>query len=148
MVSLDSPLLSLGALFLAGNSSEGMQFTGGETGRGLVAGGFAAASSDAAVNEVRNALGVEADALSDELAQALLGAGLSRWGGPIPQNKAMARAIHYDVAAQAVEGAGFALGDLLSGNGNGNGNNTQARQVDQQIHRQVTGNGSANTTRY
>lgn len=125
MPNLDSPVLTLGALFVAGNSSQGRNLTGGESGVGLLSGGFAAASSDAAVNEIRSSLGIDASSLSDELAQALLGAGVS-WAGrtfdgvPTRITNPMARGIHYDVASQAFEEAGFTLGEFLN-NGTSNG---------------------------
>lgn len=121
MPSLDSPLITLGALFLAGQDSRGRQFTGGESGKGVVAGGFAAGSSQFVVDEVRNRAGLDSTAVSDELAQALLGAGLSRYGGMVPQNKAMARGIMYSAAEQSFTRAGYTLGDLVGGSIGGNG---------------------------
>lgn len=119
MVNLDSPILTLGALFMAGNSSEGRNFTGGETGKGLIAGGFASSSAQTVVDGARKMAGLEESAVSDELAQALLGAGLSRFGGPIPQNNAMARGIHYNVAHEAFTKAGWTLGEMMNGGGGG-----------------------------
>lgn len=122
MVNLESPVLTLGALFLAGNSDKGRQFTGGERGTGLLAGGFASASANTAVDEIRNAAGIDASSLSDELAQALLGAGVS-WAGrsfdgiPTRITNPMARGIHYNVAHQAFEEAGFTLGEFMSNGG-------------------------------
>lgn len=113
MPSLDSPLLTLGALFLVGQDSRGRQFTGGESGKGLLAAGFAGGSAEWAANEARSALNLQEDAVSDELAQALLGAGISRFGGMVPQNKAMARGIMYNSAIQAMQGAGVTAEDLL-----------------------------------
>lgn len=133
MVNFDSPILALGALFLAGQDQRGRRFTGGETGKGYLAGGFAGSSAEFAVNKLRNTAGVSESALSDELAQALLGAGVSRFGGMIPQNKAMARGIHYNVATQSFQDAGLSLGSLMNGDStttsSTSGSTTQARNV-------------------
>lgn len=114
MVSLEDTdaILPLGALFLAGNSQEGRQFTGGEGGKQYLAGGFANASADWAVDEIRNAAGLDSSQVPDALAQAVLGMGLSKWGDPIPQNNAMARGIHYGVATESFENMGLTLGNL------------------------------------
>lgn len=112
-------MLTLGALFLAGQDSRGRKFTGGESGKGILAGGFAAGSAQYVVDEVRSRSGFDSDALTDELAQALLGAGISRYGGMIPQNKAMARGIHYSVAEQAFTEGGYTLGELVGDIGGG-----------------------------
>lgn len=127
MPSFDSPLLTLGALFVAGQDSRGRQFTGGESGKGLLAGGFAAGSAQFVVDEARSAAGLEEDAISDELAQALLGAGVARFGGPVPQNNAMARGIMYSVAEQGFTKGGFTLGEMIGDIGGGNGNASVAR---------------------
>lgn len=119
MVSLESPLLTLGALYLAGQDERGRQFTGGESGRGLLAGGFAASSSNYLVDQARSLTGLQSDALTDELAQALIGAGISRFGDPIPMNNAMARGIHYNVADDAFTKAGITLGDIAGDVTNG-----------------------------
>ena len=129
MVSLESPLLTLGALYLAGQDDRGRRFTGGESGKGLLAGGFAAGSSQFVVDEVRSMAGLDSSALSDELAQALLGAGIARFGGPIPQSNAMARGIHYNVAEQAFTQAGVTLGDFLNGGSGGSTSQTRTRSV-------------------
>lgn len=113
MPSLDSPLITLGALFLAGQDSRGRPFMGGESGKGYLAGGFAGASADWASDQVRSAAGVDQTQVSDELLQALIGAGVSRFGDPIPQNNAMARGILYNVSASAFGRAGLAAGDLV-----------------------------------
>lgn len=114
MVNLDSPLLTLGALFVAGQDSRGRKFTGGESGKGLIAGGFGGASADWAGSQLQNLTGGNS-ALTDELAQALAGAAISRFGDPIPQNNAIARGIHYNVAAQAATQAGLEAGSLFGG---------------------------------
>lgn len=119
MPSLDSPLLTLGALFIAGQDSRGRQFTGGESGKGILAGGFAAGSAQYVVDTARDQAGLDSDSLSDELARALVGAGISRFGGPIPQNNAMARGIMYDVAKSGFTDAGFTVGDLVGDTFNG-----------------------------
>lgn len=145
MVDLDSPVLTLGALFLAGNSADGRDLTGGEGGVGLLAGGFSSASAQTAVTEIRNAAGIDSSSLSDELAQALLGAGVSLAGRrldgiPTRITNPMARGIHYNVAHQAFEEAGFTLAEFMDDNGNGNGSSTQAvtstrsRSTSQGIH--------------
>lgn len=123
MVNLEDTdaILPLGALFLAGNSSTGRQFTGGEGGKQYLAGGFAASSSSWAVDQIRNAAGLDSEQVPDALAQALVGAGLSRWGGMIPQNKAMARGIHYNVASNSFNQMGLTLGDMVGDVGGGNG---------------------------
>ena len=125
MVNLDSPMLALGALFLAGQDDRGRQFTGGESGKGILAGGFASSSAQFAVDELRNLAGLDSSAVSDELAQALVGAGISRFGDPIPQNNAMARGIMYSVADQSFTQAGWTLGefagDITNGGGGGSG---------------------------
>lgn len=143
MVDLESPVLTLGALFLAGNSAQVREFTGGESGVGLLAGGLAMASSDAAVTEFRNRLGIQPTSLSDELAQALIGAGVS-WTGrrfdgvPTRFTNPMARGIMYDVASQGFEEAGFTLGEFLSNGGGGtqavHRNQMQSSPSTQAIH--------------
>ena len=107
------PVLPLGALFLAGSSQRGRQFTGGEGGKQFVAGGFAAGSAEFVANEALSMAGI--DNVPDELAQAGLAAVLSKYGNAIPQNKAMARGIHYNVATQALQDLGVTAGDLMDG---------------------------------
>lgn len=129
MPSLDSPIVTLGALFLAGNSAP--EFTGGETGRGLVAGGFGGASAEWLGTQVNNLAGGNLP-VSTHLGQALAGAAISRWGDPIPQNNAIARGIHYNTATQMAQELGLSAGDLFGdfmGGGSGGssgGSNTSA----------------------
>lgn len=127
MVNLEDTdaILPLGALFLAGNSQKGRQFTGGEGGKQYLAGGFAASSSDWAINQLRNAAGLDSSQVPDALAQALLGMGISKWGGMIPQNNAMARGIHYNVASESFSQMGLTAGDL-AGDVSTSGANTSA----------------------
>lgn len=129
------PLLPLGGLFLMG-SREGSNnpdlvdrvttrnATGGETGLGYLAGGFAAGSSEWAAQQLRQAAGLDSNTVPDELAQALVGVGVSNMN-MIPRNKAMARGIHYNVATQAFQDLGVTLGDFAGdvdlGNGGSNG---------------------------
>lgn len=121
MVSLDSPLITLGALFIAGQDSRGRQFTGSESGKGLIAGGFAAGSAQYVVDKAREQTGFDSSAVSDELAQALVGAAVSRYGGMIPQNKAMGRGIMYSVSEQAFTKGGYTLGGLVNEMNDGDG---------------------------
>lgn len=102
MPSLDNPLITLGALAVAGSSRRGRQFTGGESAMGLLAGGWANASAPWFGTQLRQLTGqTGTDAtLTDPLAQAIVGAGLS-WADMVPANKALARGIHYNVAANA-----------------------------------------------
>lgn len=133
MVNLNDagPVIPLAGLFLAGNSSTGRQFTGGEGGKQYLAGGFAGASSQWAVDQLRSTAGLDSSTVPDELGQAVLGAALSRYGGMVPQNKAMARGIHYHVATQAMNDLGVTAGDLFGdftgGNGGNGGTNNQVR---------------------
>lgn len=131
MPSLDSPALTLGALYLVGQEERGREFTGGESGRGLLAAGFAGSSSEYAANQIRNAVGVDSTSVSDELMQALVGAGISRFGDPIPMNNAMARGIHTNVAIQAFQDAGLSLGNIAGGDllGGDGGGSQSVRQV-------------------
>lgn len=141
MPSFDTPIITLGGLFLAGNRAP--EYTGGETGMNLVAGGFASASADWAVNQTRSTLNIEESTVSDELAQAILGAGMSRFGEPIPRNNAMSRAILYDVAQQGVAEAGFAMGDLMGDGGffnGGNGDNGSNGSSTQPVRRSPSRN--------
>lgn len=148
-MDLDSPLVTLGALFIAGNSSSGREYTGGETGKGLLAGGFAGASAEWAGDQLQGQIG--SDTMTDELAQAVVGAGLSKWGDPIPQNNAMSRGILYNVAAQGVQGAGLAAQDLAGDvnlGGGGGGGDTSGAMVDQPANVQQNGAGGQRGTVY
>jgi hypothetical protein len=111
-LSLDSPLVTLGALFMVGQNDRGRQFTGGETGKGLIAGGFGGASAEYLGQQVSDLAGGQLP-VSDALGQAMAGAAISRFGDPIPQNNAIARGIHYNVATQMVQETGLGLGDML-----------------------------------
>lgn len=136
-MALDSPIVTLGALAVAGNSSRGRQFTGGESGKGLLAGGFAASSSEYVADQARSMAGIDTTSVSDELMQALLGAGVSRFGDPIPMNNAMARGIHYNVATQAFQDAGLSLGNLVGDVTDGGGSNGGTSGV-QKMHKMNT----------
>lgn len=114
MVSVDSPAVPAAALALAGTQGRGRRFTGGESAKGLVAAGFAGASADFVVNEALSATGM-GDTVSSTLGQAILGAGLSKFGGPIPANAAMARGIHYNVMQSAFNDLQADLGSLMNG---------------------------------
>ena len=128
-LSLDSPLVTLGALYFAGNrgvrgSGPLSGISGGESGKGLIAGGFGGASAEWAGDQVT---GLAGDSLpvSDVLGQAIAGAALSKFGGMIPQNKAMARGIHYNAATQAMQEIGLSAGDLI-GDVTGGGGSTSS----------------------
>ena len=113
---LDSPLIPLGAVFLAGQRSRGIasrQDTGGESGVNLLVGGWAGESSGYATNEIMNAVGLSGT-VSPLLGQALLGAGVSR-AGFIPKNRPMARGIMYNVVGSGASELGFDLGSLMGG---------------------------------
>lgn len=127
MVSLDSasgvPLLA--GMFLAGNHNKrgfsGRDLTAGLTGKQVLAGGFGAASSEWAGNQLQNKTGM---GLTSELSQALVGAGLSAAGRrsdalPSSVTNPMAAGIMYNVASQAFSQAGLAAGDLAGGLGGG-----------------------------
>lgn len=124
-LSLDSPLVTLGALFVVGQNDRGRQFTGGETGKGLIAGGFGGASAEYLGDQISDLAGGDLP-LNDALGQAVAGAAISRFGDPIPQNNAIARGIHYNVATQMVQETGLGLGDLVGDvtNGGSNGGST------------------------
>jgi hypothetical protein len=130
MVSLDSPVLTLGGLFIAGNQAMRANsgdlsagISGGESGRGLLAGGFGASSAEYSAQKLRDVAGLQEDALSDELAQALVGAGVGKIGRMqnSPMLNAAARGIHYNAAAQAFQEVGLTLGQVAGGNGGSNG---------------------------
>lgn len=131
MVNLESPLLTLGALWFVGNDERGRQFTGGATGNSLLWGGFGGASAEFLGQQLQNATG-GGGALNDELAQALAGAGISRFGDvlPVVNHNAVARGIMYNVATQSAQDAGVSLDNLLGGtgltNGGSNGGTQQA----------------------
>lgn len=141
MPSFDGPILTLGGLFVAGNRMP--EFTGGESGMNILAAGFAGSSADFLVDEARSTLGIDTSTVSDELAQALIGAGISRYGDPIPRNNAMARGIHYDVAMQAIDEAGFSLDQLVGGSlfngGSSGGSATAPVQPEQSVHQNMGG---------
>lgn len=131
MPNLDDmgPVLPLGGLFVLGNQGGSgvmsRQSTGGENGTNFLAGGFAAGSAEYVVNQARDAAGLDSSTVPDELGQALLGVGISH-ADMVPRNKAMSRAIHYNVATQAFQDLGVTLGDLagdvnLGDGGNGSG---------------------------
>lgn len=128
MPNLDSPLVPLVAYWIAGNDSKGRKFTGGESGKGLVAGGFGGASAEWAGSQLQGVVG--ADSMTPQLAQALAGAGVS-WAGrqsgslPTGLTNATARGIHYNVAAQAASDVGLEAGQLF-GNLTGGGGSTSA----------------------
>ena len=116
-LQLDSPAVTLGALYLAGQAGvkgDGMfsGISGGESGKGLIAGGFGGASAEWFGDQVT---GLAGDTLpvSDVLGQALVGAAISKYGGMVPQNKAIARGIHYNAATQSVQELGLAAGDIF-----------------------------------
>lgn len=117
---LDSPVVPLAALFLAGQRSRGIasrQDTGGEGGVNLLAGGFADASSGWAVNQITDAVGM-GGTVTPLLGRALLGAGVSR-ANMIPRNNAMARGVMYGVASDGVSELGMDLGSLIGDVTNG-----------------------------
>ena len=128
MVSLDSPMLTLGAMFIAGQDERGRPFTGGESGKGLLAGGFGGASAEYAADQVRSLTGLDTSTASDELMQVLVGAAVSKYGDPIPQNNAIARGIHYNAATQAFQDAGLGLGNLAGDITGGGGGGDTAQQ--------------------
>lgn len=121
-VNLDSPLIPLAGLYMAGQSSKGRKYTGGESGKGMLAAGFAASSGEWAANQALNAAGMSGT-ISNSLAQALIGAGISRYGGAVPANRAMARGVMYNVAGNAFTelgaDAGSLFGDMFGGGGGG-----------------------------
>lgn len=144
-MDLDSPLVTLGALFIAGNDETGRQYTGGETGKGLLAGGFGSASAQWGGNQLQNYVGEES--MTDELAQAVVGGALSKWGDPIPQNNAMARGILYNVARQGVEDSGMSAGEIIGdiglpdGGDDGSDDDTSGAMVGQPAGDSVQQNG-------
>jgi len=131
---LGDPLIVLGGLWWAGNNKR--KFTGGMDGVDILAGGFGASSAQWAGEQVMNLTG--GDTLTPLLSQALAGAAVSEFGDPIPENEAMARGIHLNVAQQAFSDAGFSagqligdlgLGGIVGGNGDNGGDQTQAQNV-------------------
>lgn len=115
--SLSSPLVVLGGLWWAGENKR--NFTGGANGMDLLAGGFGASSAQWGGEQLRGIVG--GDTLTENLSQALFGVLVSNFGDPIPQNDAIARGIHYNVAQQAFSEAGLAAGDLIGDVGLGGG---------------------------
>lgn len=142
---LSSPLVVLGALWYAGENRR--EFTGGMDGIDILAGGFGASSAQWAGEQLQNAVG--GDTLTPLLSQALVGAGVSNYGGMIPQNQAIARGIHLNVAQQAFSDAGFAAGDLLGdigGIGGGNGGNSGNSGTEAQDMSANQNTGTASTS--
>lgn len=119
-VDLDSPLIPLAGLYMVGQNSKGRKYTGGESGKGMLAAGFAASSGEWAANQALSATGMSGT-ISNSLAQALIGAGISRYGSAVPANRAMARGVMYNVAGNAFTelgaDAGSLFGDIMGGGG-------------------------------
>ena len=127
-VDLDSPLIPLAGLYLVGQNSKGRRYTGGESGKGMLAAGFAASSSEWAAGQALSATGM-GGTISNSLAQALLGAGVSRYGGAVPANRAMARGVMYNVAANAFTELGADAGSLFGNIGGGDGSQTATQSA-------------------
>lgn len=154
MVSLDSasgaPLLA--GLFLAGNHNKksgfsGRDLTAGLTGKQVLAGGFGAASSEWAGGRLQSATGV---GLTNELSQALVGAGISAAGrrsDMIPSSVAnpVAAGIMYNVAGQAFGQAGLDAGSLAGGFGGGGSTQAQAAPAPAPTQTQALHGPSAGT---
>lgn len=127
-VDLDSPLIPLAGLYLVGQNSRGRRYTGGESGRGMLAAGFADASADYVTGEILGATGLDGT-VTNSLGRAMLGAGVSRWGGAIPQNRAMTRGIMYGVMSDSISELGVDLGSLFGDLGGAQTATTQTQTV-------------------
>lgn len=150
-ISLDSPVIPLAGLYLAGQSRKGRTFTGGESGKGMLAAGFAASSSDWAANQLLSAANMSGT-VSNSLAKALIGAGISRYGDPIPAHRAMSRGIMYNVASEAFTELGADAGSLFGSIGGGSGSSgvptrTATTSVQPEtVTRDRMGGGASGTT--
>jgi hypothetical protein len=133
MVNLDDagPLVTLGGMALLGSSQKGRRFTGGASGKALLAGSFAGSSAEFVVDEGRNMLGIQENTLSDELAQVLLGAGVSYAGRmwDVPLSSSMASGIMINAGINSFQEAGLTLGQLSNGGSGGNGGNGGTQSI-------------------
>lgn len=126
--SLDGPVVPMAVLALAGTKSKGRQFTGGESGAGLVAAGFAGSSAQYAADEILSRTGMSGT-VSSPLGQAVLGAALSKYGKDVPLNAPAARGIHYNVMTNAMSSMGVDLGSLMGSVGGSSTGQSAARSV-------------------
>jgi hypothetical protein len=124
-------------MYMLGQDSRGRQLTGGESGKGLMLGGFAASGANALGDKV-NSLG--GGQIGDELSQVLAGAALSYAGRQTDMasvTNPMARGIHYNAAQQAFSSAGVGLGQFITGSG---GSSAPSVSVDQTHNGQMARN--------
>lgn len=144
--TFNSPLVTLGAIWLAGNNERGRDFTGGLNGKSLLAGGFGAASAEWAGDQVSSLTG--GNMVGDQMSQVLAGAAISYAGRntsmvPSSWSNPIAAGIHYNVVGQAFNevgaDAGSLFGGFMGGGGGGGGGQQQSTQ-------QAQTNGSMSTS--